>query len=330
MIKIMNNLHLKLLALLSAIVLWFIVITVENTVYPFPEPVDVEIMNLGSNLSLANNVPPVKLYLRVDKEELKTLTANDFDIFIDLKNAEAGTQSIAIQAATDNPDVKILQVDPSEMELKLSPTSEREVEVAVNIEGEPSSGYAVEEVTTETEVVKITGAQSIIDRIDHVNAELLLDGTETTDVNQSVMLIFESEYNVPQGLVQVVPEQIVVRATISSELKQKEVEVIAGFANEDERIAWEGNISVSPETVLVAGSEEALAEISSLQTNPFEISTLNRAGSVEASLSLPEGVSLVSPGQKVVISLLEEVAEEPIAAPPSPEESPEVPSEPTI
>lgn len=328
MIKPLHNIHLKLLALLSAIVLWFVVITVENTVYPFPDPIEVEIINLGSNLSLASNIPDAKLFLRIDKEELKKLTGKEFEVFIDLKNAGAGTNKVKIQATTTSADVRILQVQPSELDLKLSPTSEKEVAVEINAVGEPLEGYLIEEIGTENEKVKITGAQSIIDTIDHVNAELLLDGTEKTDINQSVMLAFDPDDKVPEGLVQVVPEQIVVKAAITSELKQKKVSVSAGFSNASDRIAWEGNILLNPETVIIQGSDEALGTIELMTTNPFELSTLNRVGSVEVSLSLPEGISLAVPNQKIVITLNKKIiVEDETETETSPQANP---TEPTI
>lgn len=322
MMKPLHNIHLKLLALLSAVILWFVVITVENTIYPFPEQIEVEIVNLEPNVSIASNIPEVKLFLRVDKEELKSLTANDFEVFIDLKGTEAGSKTVKIQATTTKPEARILQVQPSEIELKISPTSEKEVEVKINTVGDPFEGYLIEDLAAENETVKITGAQSIIDTIDHVNAELLLDGTEKKDLNQTVMLAFDPNDNIPEGLVQVVPEQMVVNATITSELKQKEVSVSAGFNDDSDRVAWESNITLDPERVIIQGSEEALSAIESLETNPFELSTLNRAGSVEASLSLPEGVSTATPNQKIIITLIEEVItkEEPEA--PKGDESP--------
>ncbi|MCA9374411.1 hypothetical protein KC725_04595, partial [Candidatus Peregrinibacteria bacterium] len=91
--KIFSNIHLKLLALISAIVLWFVVITVENTIYIFPQELEIDVRNLGSNLSLANELPEVKLFLQVSKEELKSLTPDDFNVYIDLGNAQAGEKS---------------------------------------------------------------------------------------------------------------------------------------------------------------------------------------------------------------------------------------------
>lgn len=310
MIRPLYNIHLKLLAALSALVLWFIVIAVENTVYTFPEELNVEVLNLGKNLSLANDVPKVRLYLRIDKNELKTLTRNDFEVYIDLKGAEAGERRIPIVASSGSAQTKILKVEPSEITLKLSPTTEKNVEVRVNVQGKPLQGYEIEEIKPESDTVKLSGAQNIIEKIDHVMAELLLDGTEKADLNQSVMLTFDAQDNVSANLVQITPEQIVVSARISSQLKQREVAVTAGFSREADRTAWESRINITPSSILVQGNEEALSTLTNIETNALEISTLNRTGSVEVGLKLPEGVTLVNAGEKVVVSLIEEEPEE--------------------
>ncbi len=305
MAKPLKNLRLKLLALFSAVVLWFVVITVENTVYSFPEEILVEATNLSTNLSLAGDLPEVRLYLRVDKEELKTITKNDFEVFVDLQDAEAGEQKFPIEATAIASQIKILKIEPSEVTLKLSPTSEKDVEVEVKVDGNPAKGYELKEVTADGETVKISGAQSIIDTIESVKAELLLDGTEKADLNQSVMLSFHEEDDVPEGAVQVVPEQIVVSAVIVSELKQKDVSVGAGFSKASDRVAWESRITLNPESISIQGDDEVLESISSLETKPFEISALNRNGSIEVEVALPEGVSLSDPGQKIILELIE-------------------------
>lgn len=74
MVKPFYQIHLKILALLTAITLWFIVITVENTVYIFPEQIKMEILNLGKNLNLEASLPDVDVYLRVNKEDLTQVT----------------------------------------------------------------------------------------------------------------------------------------------------------------------------------------------------------------------------------------------------------------
>ncbi|MEZ4086956.1 MAG: CdaR family protein [Candidatus Gracilibacteria bacterium] len=302
--KIFSNIHLKLLALISAIVLWFVVITVENTIYVFPQELEIDVRNLGSNLSLANELPEVKLFLQVSKEELKSLTPDDFNVYIDLGNAQAGEKSAQIQASTTVPQVKILKIEPVQVDLKLSPVTEKEVEVEINVIGNPQEGYIVSNVEAGNQTVKVTGAQSLIENIESVQADLLLDGSEKGEINQSVMLKLKDSNNVEAGLIQIVPEQIIIRADITSEVEEKEVDIVPQFNNENDRNLWENNIEFEPQIVLIRGKEEDLANITSIETNNIEVTALVRDGEVQVGLSLPEGISLVEPDQLVTIKSL--------------------------
>ncbi len=292
------------MALLSAIVLWFVVITVENTIYVFPQELEIDVRNLGSNLSLANELPEVKLFLQVSKEELKSLTPDDFNVYIDLGNAQAGEKSAQIQASTTVPQVKILKIEPVQVDLKLSPVTEKEVEVEINVIGNPQEGYIVSNVEAGNQTVKVTGAQSLIENIESVQADLLLDGSEKGEINQSVMLKLKDSNNVEAGLIQIVPEQIIIRADITSEVEEKEVDIVPQFNNENDRNLWENNIEFEPKTVLIRGKEEDLANITSIETNNIEVTALVRDGEIQVGLSLPEGISLVEPDQLVTIKSL--------------------------
>ena len=302
--KIFSNIHLKLLALLSAIVLWFVVITVENTIYIFPQELEIDVRNLGSNLSLANELPEVKLFLQVSKEELKSLTPDDFNVYIDLGNAQAGEKSAQIQASTTIPQVKILKIEPIQVDLKLSPVTEKEVEVEIHVIGDPQEGYIVSNVEAGNQTVKVTGAQSLIENIESVRADLLLDGSEKSEINQSVMLKLGDSDAVQGGLIQIVPEQIIIRADITSEVEEKEVEIVPQFNNENDRNLWENSIEIQPQTVLIRGKEEDLANIESIETNTIEVTALVREGEIQVGLSLPQGVSLVEPDQLITIKNL--------------------------
>mgnify|MGYP002621461720 CR=1 FL=1 len=318
--KIFSNIHLKLLALLSAIVLWFIVITVENTIYVFPQELEIDVRNLSTNLSLANELPEVKLFLQVSKDELKSLTPDDFSIYIDLANAQAGQKSAQVQATATAQQVKILKIEPIQVDLKLSPVTEKEVEVEINVIGDPQEGYVVSNVEAGNQTVKVTGAQSLIENIESVQADLLLDGSERGEINQSVMLTLGDEQAIEAGLIQIVPEQIIIRADITSEVSEKEVDIVAGFKNEDDQNLWQNNIELQPQTVVIRGREEDLANITSVETNALEVSALSRAGEIQVGLSLPQGISLVEPDQLITITSLQ-TTEETVGPEPEPTEN---------
>ncbi|MBU1953549.1 hypothetical protein KKH03_01090 [Patescibacteria group bacterium] len=306
MIKPLNNIHLKLLALLAAIFLWFIVITVENTVYLFPDEITVEVTNLGKNLSLADEIPKVKLYLRIDKEDMKTLTKNDFRVFIDLKDVGAGPHLVDTEATSASTTAKILKVEPARIALTLAPTTEKEVDVKVNVVGSPMKGYKIGSLVAQSDKVKISGAQKIIDSIDHVQAQLLLTGTEENDLNQSVALTLDLAGGIPLDLVSIVPDQLVVSAEIVSQLQQKEVDLIPGFKNDADREDWANRIKITPGKITIEGETDVLDKIDSITTKPFETSILESSGSLQVRPDLPKDVSLVNKDEIFTVTLANE------------------------
>ena len=305
MIKPFYQIDLKILALISAVVLWFIVITVENTVYKFPEKIDVAIINLGKNLNLEEALPSVDVILRVDKEDLEKITKNDLEVYVDLSDIEAGEQTVKIEASSKSVQAQVLKVEPDEVTLKISPIIEKEVEVRIIVEGEVAEGYKIESSEGETDKVIIAGVQHIIDEIEYVEAKLILDETQTENIKQTVILAIPESQGFLPDLVTITPEEMVVSAEITSSTQQKQVTVIPKFINENDRSAFKDMITVTPENINVEGDESSLSQISSIETEAIEISSLIKNRSVEIGLSLPDGISLVDPEQKIEIKIIE-------------------------
>lgn len=305
MIKPFYQIHLKILALLAAIILWFIVITVENTVYKFPEQLSIEPLNLGKNVALESPLPPVDVYLRVDKDDMKKITKNDFDISLDLADVQIGEQSMDLDVNSKNPLAQVLKVEPSELLVRISPVVEKEVEITLIVEGKPAEGYELAQTELESHTVKISGAQSVIDKIDNIEAKLILDGTQTQNLKQSVELALPETLNIAQELVTYSPAEMVVNVQIISASDEKEVSILPAFRNEAEELEYAGRISISPEKISIKGKSSQLAEIGNIKTNPIEISALIRNRTIETGLQLPGDVELVNPEDKITVNLNE-------------------------
>jgi YbbR domain-containing protein len=301
MIRPFRQFHLKLLALLAAVTLWFVVITVENTVYKFPEKVELKTLNLSKNVSLESALPAVDVYLRVDKEDMKKITKNELDIYLDLTDFEAGERTVPVVALSKSPLAQVLKTEPSEVKIKISPVIEKEVQVKISVEGSPRDGYKVEKTEILSKEVTVLGAQSVIEMLDYIEGKIILDGTQTENLKQTVQLSVPGSSRISPQLLTFNPAETVVEVTIVSELEEKELTVKPRFFSENDRAAYESKIEMTPLTVKVSAGKEILEKLDFLETNPLEMTALIRNGSIETGLSLPEGVSLVNPSQKITV-----------------------------
>ncbi|MBD3327688.1 hypothetical protein GF340_00105 [Candidatus Peregrinibacteria bacterium] len=292
--KKVSSLRLKFLALIAAIILWFVVITVENTVYKFPEQISVEVQNLEPGLSFEGKPPRVEVYLRVDKEDLKKLTAKDFDIHIDMENAIAGQNELPVIATSENSLARILKVEPTEVTVNVSQTIEKTVPIEVQIEGEPAEGYIVENFDNTYKSAQISGAKNLVDQIDNLIAKVRLNGNEINDLNQTVSIELPASSTIPTDLMTIDPSQMAVEVIIESATAEKAVNVQPFFRTENERILWQDKVLVEPETITITGNKNTLDNLTSITTMPFEMTRLIRGEAITVPPDLPDGITNVN------------------------------------
>ncbi len=305
MIKPFYQIHLKLLALIAAVCLWFVVITVENTVYKYPDQLDIEFMNLGNNITLENRLPRVDVYLRVDKEDLKKVTKNDLDIYMDFEDLESGEYTLPVKASSQNALAQILKIEPATVTVNLAPEIEKEVQINTKVDGKPAQGYIVENTRPEAQTVTVTGAQSVMDRIGSIDAKVILDGTQTENFKQSVQLAVPESLDISPQLITFSPSEVLVDVAISSEIEEKEFSIIPKFINESEKASYKNRIRILPETVIVRGEKNVLENTDSIETNTIETSLLFRNKSLTVGLNVPTGIELRNPEQNITVKLIE-------------------------
>lgn len=309
MIKPFKNFGIKMIALFSAICLWFVVITVENTVFKYTEKVDLKVINMSKNMVLETDLQPVDVYLRVNKEDLKKILKSEIELTIDLNGANAGEITVPITSVSKSAFAQILKTDPVEVKIKLSEIVEKEIDVLLKIEGEPKSGYFIENTTLKTKKVKIKGAESVIENINSVEAVLVLDGTQTNNKNYTLNLFVPNNFGKENQNLLIEPSEVVVDIEINKKEIEKELILKPKFISEKDRDVYESRIEIEPSKIKVSGSEDILQNIETIETTPIEMSFLIRKGSIESDVELKEGMKILNP-TKITIKLKESKRDE--------------------
>lgn len=311
MIKIFHNLHLKIIALVAAIFLWFFVVGVDNTVSIFPETLNIEINNISKNISVANSLPQAKIYLKGDKDIIKNLTKNDFSAYVDVSDKGVGEYQVPILVNSKNSQVVIIKVEPKNALIKLAPLAEKEVDVKISLKGQPKADYKTGDIQAEITKVKISGAQPVLDTIQNVTAELLLDGTETSDISRKVVLSVPEMKNFPENSFEINPNEIQITVRVMPEIGEKEVEVKPNFKSAQDEKLWLSKITLNPPQIKIHGDAEALKDIDTIMTEYISVNDLpNLTTPLTMKLSLPPNITLVNPEQKITLSVTKETIEQ--------------------
>ena len=268
--KLTHNLGLKILALVFSIGLWFVVnnITDPTIKKPFTNiPVEIineeMLTNEGKVYEVLEDTDVINVSVIGKKSVLDYITKEDIKAVADLSELTfMNTVSIKVSSAKYNSE---LEFTTSVDNLKLSIEDVKRVQMIINTStsGVPAEGYIVGTVTPSQNVVRLSGPESLISQIDHVEAIANIAGY-STDINSSVELkLCDKDGNeIKSNSIKMNIATINVAVTI---LGTKEVPlnfIVQGEPAEGYVVSDE--IITVPEKVTIAGRKNALENVSEI------------------------------------------------------------------
>lgn len=304
--KLTNNLALKILSVISAMLLWLIV---ANEV----DPVRTETYT-GIRVSMLNEnaiTSKGKVYKIEDESDVisvtvsakrsvhRNLTSADFIATADMEKDIQFDNLIAIHVTCTNRYVNASDIKKSRNNVKVSieDSATEEFNVVVKSRGTPGSGYVVGEMIPEQRVIKVTGPASIIERIKRIEAEVDVTGRTADDTvvcNLNVLNTDGDQLDTTYLQYNGKSSGMAVKINM---LKTKEVSLRFGVSGTVGIGAVYRGISFKPETIEIAGTVEALQGLTSINIpdEAVNIDGFTETQTVEISLSqyLPENIRLV-------------------------------------
>jgi len=193
--NIFKNIQIKLLSVLSALLLWVFVVGVENFVYLLPTEQPVKVINLGQNVSVANELSKVKVRYKATDSTGANVNSNNFDLFVDAQNLSEGTYLLEVEAISRDPKITVVSIEPSRLELDLEAITSKDIKLTSDVEGKPSKDYEVKDVKLSQDTIKISGAASVLSKITEMPIKISLDGTETADFSRKITVEAPAEWN---------------------------------------------------------------------------------------------------------------------------------------
>ena len=180
--KLTNNLGMKIISLMLAIVFWLVVITMED-----PEqtkPLELPVTKINEELIRENDKTyeviegnTVTITVRARQSVLKDLTAKDFEAVADFANLSfTGAVPIEITVLRNSNQVTIEKGANTMMRVSIEDLSSVDKMVATKAEGTVITGKALGNVSVEPNIIRIEGAKTTIDRISSVYAIVNVSG----------------------------------------------------------------------------------------------------------------------------------------------------------
>ena len=282
-LSVLGNLPLKVVSLVLAALLWFVIAGEKTSEMGLSAPV--ELQNFPKDLELTGDpVNAVEVRLRASPGIIQRLTPGDVSAHVDLVDAREGERIVHLTAdAVRVPfGVTVVKISPSIITLNLERTLLKTVPVRPRLLGRPAPGYEVAEVTAEPAEARIAGPKSRVQEVESAFTEPVSVDDAETDVVEHVNIGLEDPLLRIQGSPRV---RVTVRIREVAQTRSLEglpVEVRGGdFAVRPSRV-----------TVVLAGPASVLASVESAAIRPYvDASRVGGADAAPVAVELAPGLA---------------------------------------
>ncbi len=167
-----DNIALKLFSLLLGFTFWYAVARDSGVEFAFSIPFELRDVPEGLEV-VEESVQQVDVRLRGPAEILRSISAQDLSVAVDLSEAEPG-ERIAYLTPEDVVvpfGARVMRVTPSSLKIELDRTMERTINVIPRILGAPAEGFELQNITLSPQVVTVVGPASQVRGLEQVTTE---------------------------------------------------------------------------------------------------------------------------------------------------------------
>ncbi len=297
---VVNNFGLKILAVIVSCGLWVVVDNINDPLDSetfYNVPVDIInadlVTNEGKVYDVLDGTDVVNVTVRGKKSLLSYVAKEDIRAVADMSELTfMNTIGIKVSSTRSNSDLDF-KTNIDSVKLAIENMRADQKPIKITIAGEPAEGYVIGEAKPSQNVVRITGPESQIEQIDHVEAVISVNGY-SSDINTSAELkLYDAENKeIRNSSIKMNITTVNVAVTI---LGTKIVPLSFVVPDEPaEGYVVSGEPFSMPETVTIAGRSSVLDGISKIVVSDPALSVEDRTENMTAVINvkkyLPSGV----------------------------------------
>lgn len=305
--RMMNNLGLKILALLFACALWLIVVNINDPIKTVTySGVKVEILNeeaiteQGKVYEILDNTGTVSVTVTAKRSAFDSINTENIHAVADMKEISF-MDTVRINAYCDKGSENLENIKSNTENLKLQIEDIKKVQLVITpvTVGEPAQGYVLGDVSTNQTIVRMSGPDSVISQITKATVTVDVGGMKSSITTSADLKLYDADNRlIENGSIKKNIDEVTVTAQI---LETKAVPVLVAVdGTPASGYMITGEVVTDPETILIAGSSKNLAAVKQIEIPEGVFSIAGQSSTVTANIDirkyLPENVMLADSG----------------------------------
>lgn len=307
--RLTNNIGLKVMSLLFAIILWMLVVNVDD---PVDEetfrnvPVQVlheEIFTTkASTYSILDGNETVSVTVRARRKVLSDIRSSDITVTADIRNRVSNSLSDAtlptdVEIKGFEGDYVEAYTNPRNIQIEIEPSAQKDFTISVKTNGTPRDGNTLGKLVADPKMIRLGGAESQINRVKKVVAEAQVSGlSKSQSVVAELKLLDADDEEIDPALFEnnlgseglKVDVEILKTKDIPIKVEDDDINPASGYSI--------GKVTCVPQLVKVAGEEDKIKELEEIvipaEALKLEDISSTQEVSVDLTKYLPDGIVL--------------------------------------
>lgn len=310
---ITNNFGLKLLAALFAVILWLVVVNIDDPKISqrFSATVVIEnaeyLTDQGKYFEVLDDTNTIVFTVTAKRSYIEKLSNTDFKAVANMENAaidnESGTGKVPIEVtALRYSSLVTISKATQNLEIALDNLAQDQFIVGVETSGTLPDGCALGEVNVSPNLLKVSGPESVVSSIDHVTASIDVTNM-TSDVVASVIpILYDSDGNViDKNDLTLNMSTVTVTVRI---LDIKDVALIFNVTGTPADGYAYMDMEYEPKTIAIKGTASSLNNVTAINIPENALDISGARGDItqviDVSEYLPDGVTVADQSQAKV------------------------------
>lgn len=315
-----NNLGLKVVALLFSVILWWTVVNIDDPIDKAYYTTGVELVNTdiitnqGQSFEVVGS-QEIVVTVKARRKVLEKIRTSDIVATADFREHSEDTDLVPVRIKIKGYESSVAEVSSNPKNLLLKRELIETKTFPINTEkiGGVRADYVLANVTPKPKSIDISGPGSMLNRISRVVAKVDVSGLSKDANLQAELVYYDSANNeLPKTTLTsqydkdgvVVAVEVWRTKDLEMNFDTSAIQAAPGYVFD--------SIIVEPKTVKVAGTDEVIIPMSSIEIPKEALQTepLKENGEIVVNMAeyLPEGIVLAEEEANVVVKIIIEKA----------------------
>ncbi len=302
--RLKNNIGLKIVALVFAFFLWFVVVNIDDPIDVKVYSVGVTIVNpevitnAGKSYQVVDNTGNILVTVKARRKVLSQITQSNIIATADLREMQDTSVPVRLRITGFEGQYESASANPRNIQVKVENTQKKTFPITGMATGQPRDGFVVGELLPSPKTIDVSGPESLVSKISKVVAKVDVSELAMDTSLQTKILYYDAADN------------LIDQSRLSSNCDKSGVSVFVDMWNTKNvglvfdtsairaarGYAFAG-IEVEPQKIEVSGSPDKLKDLEEIKIDKSVLKKTNLSANEEVLVDiqphLPEGISLV-------------------------------------